>query len=82
VTFKEIFFDMSRQYQFNINLSVEKTESIYAGHARFILAYDNSGLKLRLPAENFRQYVTRNGIHGRFQVNLDSDNKIKRLIKL
>jgi hypothetical protein len=73
---------MSRQYQFNLILSVEKTESIYAGLARFILATDDTGLKLRLPAENFRQYVTQNGIRGRFQVDLDDDNKIKRLLKL
>jgi hypothetical protein len=60
-------------------LNAEKTRSIYAGEARFILVETDQGLKLQLPAANFLEYVTADGIHGRFDVKIDADNKILAL---
>ena len=62
-------------------LSAQKTEHIYQGRARYIVVETDRGLKLQLPAANFRAHVTANGIHGRFVVEVDEDNKLKRLIK-
>jgi len=63
-------------------LPTPKIHSIYEGWARYILVESDQGLKLQLPAANFREHVTRNGIHGRFRVEVDANNKILALRKL
>ncbi len=70
---------MSRRLEFSINLSADKTHRIYQGRARYILVYTDDGLSLQLPANNFRQYVTEQGIRGRFEVEIDDKNKIIHL---
>ena len=70
---------MNRTFEFSINLSAEKTQHIYQGQARYILVYTDDGLRLQLPAINFRQYVASNGIQGRFKVEIDDHNKIIQL---
>ena len=60
-------------------LSAAETETIYRGQARYILVESNQGLKLQLPAVNFRTDVTSEGIRGRFRVKVDSNNKILTL---
>ena len=69
-------------FEFNIALSARQTRSIYEALARFIQVESEQGLKLRLPAVNFRTYVNAEGINGRFSVDLDNDNKILALRKL
>lgn len=70
---------MSRRFEFSINLSAEKTQRIYAGRARYILVFTDEGTSIQLPAVNFRRYVSEQGIHGRFEVEIDDNNKIIRL---
>lgn len=63
-------------------LSASKLQSVYDGQARYILVESDQGLKLQLPASNFRAYVTSDGIHGRFRVQIDDRNKLVALQKL
>lgn len=70
------------KFEFNMALSAAKTESIYEGRARYILVETEQGLKIQLPAVNFRCHVTKDGIKGRFGVEIDADNKILALRKL
>ena len=62
-----------------MGLSAEKTRSLYAGRARYILVESDDGLKLQLPAANFRVFVGADGINGRFVVSIDDDNRIIEL---
>ena len=71
-----------QNFEFTMTLSAQKTQSIYEGQARHILVVTDDGLKLQLPAANFRSYVTADGIHGRFRVEIDATNKIMALQKL
>jgi hypothetical protein len=71
-----------RSFEFTLALSAQKTRSIYQGQARYILVESDQGLKLQLPAANFRDYVGADGIHGRFSVRIDAGNKILQLRKL
>ena len=69
-------------FEFDMAISAPQTRAIYEGRARFILVESQQGLKLRLPAANFRAYVSADGITGRFSVEVDLDNKILALRKL
>jgi len=70
---------MTRIFEFSMNLSAEKTRHIYQGQARYILVYTDDGVRLQLPAINFRQHVTDRGIQGRFKVEINDNNKIIQL---
>ncbi len=71
-----------RQFEFNLALPAQKVQVIYQGQARYILVESDDGLKLQLPAANFRDFVTEDGIHGRFAVSVDTSNKIQTLRKI
>ena len=70
------------QFEFNLALSADETRSIYEGQARYILVESAQGLKLQLPAVNFRSHVSADGINGHFRVETDANNKILALRKL
>jgi hypothetical protein len=70
------------KFEFNMALSARETRTIYEGEARYILVESAQGLKLQLPAVNFRRHVTAEGIRGRFCVVTDVNNKILALHKL
>jgi hypothetical protein len=70
------------KFEFNIALSADETRAIYEGQARYILVESAQGLKLQLPAVNFRSYVAADGIKGRFSVETDHNNKILAFRKL
>lgn len=70
------------KFEFNMALSADETRTIYEGRARYILVESAQGLKLQLPAANFRRHVTEDGIKGRFSVETDANNKILALRRL
>ncbi len=71
-----------RRFFFSLDVSAEKTQSIYRGQARYILVESDDGKKLQLPASNFREFVDNDGIHGRFYVRIDADNRILELARI
>lgn len=70
------------KFEFTMSLSAQQIHSVYQGRARYILVESDEGLKLQLPAANFRNFITADGIHGRFQITIDASNKIRVLHKL
>ena len=70
------------KFEFEMALSTQEIRSIYQGQTRFVLVESDEGLKLQLPAVNFRSFVTTDGIHGRFSVTIDASNKLQELRKL
>ena len=71
-----------RHFEFSLDLPAHKIERIYQGNARYILVESDEGLTLQLPAINFRDHVAEDGIHGRFVVRIDDDNRIRSLRRL
>ncbi len=70
---------MMRDFEFDLALSSDRIETLYSGQARYVLVETVQGLKLQLPASNFRQFVSGEGIRGRFRVKIDQNNKIQQL---
>lgn len=70
------------RFYFSLAVSAEKTRSIYQGRARYILVESDDGVKLQLPSANFREFVASDGIHGRFCVRIDADNRILELERI
>ena len=73
---------MNKSFYFPLDLSYAKTESIYQGQIRYIIVQTDEGLKLKLPAQNFRPFVSLNGIKGHFRLETDRQNRVQKIEKI
>lgn len=72
----------SRAYRFSIHLSQQQFLRYYQGAAASIQVTSECGKRLRFPAARLRPFLTQNGIQGRFQLNVNSENRFLDLVKL
>ncbi len=63
----------------SVSLSSEKYLEYYRGYATGVIAYDTWGRRVQIPANILQPFLTHDGIHGRFRVSFDSDNKFKSI---
>jgi len=68
-----------KRFEFHLALGAEEFRRLYAGAARYLLVEDTRGVRLQLPLANFRRFVDVRGVHGRFEVAIDDDNRIVEL---
>ena len=61
---------------FTINLSAEKYLQFYQGTAKFVVVKTDDGRTLKFPANNLQQFVTKDGVNGRFEIVFSDENKI------
>jgi hypothetical protein len=67
---------------FTLNISSDDYLHYYRGAAAWIRIVADNGQTLKLPAGNFRKFLTHNGIHGRFMIEFDENYKLVNLTKL
>lgn len=65
-----------KRYRFQLQISAEAYLSYYRGHARAVIVQSEDGRTIQLPADLFRPYVSASGISGRFELELDDNNKL------
>jgi hypothetical protein len=68
--------------QFSLNLSVKQCERYYTGYAKSVVARTDEGLKIAFPAAQIRQFVSHNGVRGRFEIVFDSHKRLISLTRL
>jgi len=73
---------MSQRLYFRLALSPEGYLHYYRGRARAVIVEAEDGRRVQLPANALRPYVTREGVHGRFELTLDEHNKLIALTRL
>jgi len=61
---------------FSLQISAEKYLQYYQGSAKFVLVTTEDGRSLRFPASNLQQFITKDGINGRFEIVFSDENKI------
>lgn len=62
-------------------LPAHKLIQYYRGNAQKVVVTSKEGLRLQLPIDVFKPYITQNGIYGVFTVWVDENNKMIRLEK-
>ena len=67
---------------FSMNLSAEKYQRYYQGSAKAVIVQADDGRTLQFPINAVQQFVTRDGIQGRFEIIFDDDNKMQQLNRL
>ncbi len=73
---------MPVKIRFYVNVTNEEFLSIYRGTANALLVQAEDGRRIQIPANNFRKFVTAAGLQGRFEMELDRDNRLINLIRV
>ena len=73
---------MVQYIQFSLNLSSEEFLQHYQGVASAVMVQADDGRRIQLPANSLRPFVSQQGVVGRFELELDQNNKLINLKKL
>lgn len=68
--------------RFNLNISADRYLSYYQGAAKDVWVKTEDGRSLRFPAAELQKFVSHDGVHGRFEIVFDDQNKLIGLKRL
>ena len=71
-----------KRMTFSMSLSAEKYLRYYEGSAKAVIVKADDGRTLKFPINAIQKFVTRDGIHGRFEIIFDDNNKMQGLNRL
>jgi len=63
-------------YKFSLNLSAEEIRLYYSGERKYVHVSGGSGPSIQFPANQLRQFVTHDGVHGEFEIKVDKNHKL------
>jgi Protein of unknown function (DUF2835) len=66
----------------NLVIDPEEFQRLYAGSVKDVSAIAVDGRRVRFPANILRQFVTREGIQGRFMIRFDAENRFESIQRL
>lgn len=69
-------------FYFSINAPYKQCEVLYAPTMPDVVMVSESGLSVQVPTNRLRQFVTSQGIKGRFRMVVDINKKIKSFERL
>ncbi len=67
---------------FNLSISPEQYLRYYRGAVQTVVTRAEDGRTLRFPAEQLRPFVDHSGVHGRFRIEFDNNNKLINLTRV
>ena len=67
---------------FSISLNSEQVLQFYKGLKHRVQVRTESGQSMSIPYDTLLKYVTREGIHGRFEITYSNDGKLGDLVRL
>lgn len=70
------------ELRFYLELSPERYLHYYRGAAKSVSAISLDGKRVQFPAEHLRPFVTRDGVHGLFALQFDSNNRFVALKRI
>jgi len=70
------------KYYFSLNISYERFLPFYQGQVDTVQVIDDAGRRIDIPAKHFRQFLTREGIFGRFELITQVDGKFITLNRI
>ena len=70
------------RYEFYLSITAEQYLDYYRGTVRFVLVRCTTGQTVQFPASLLQQFVTPEGINGRFALTCDEHHRNSRLERL
>lgn len=71
-----------RRYVVELSIPADELLRYYRGTASVVMARDEYGRRVRFPAAALRPFVTRAGVHGRFALEVDGDDRLTGIRRL
>lgn len=71
-----------KQLIFDLHIPAERYVALYAGQVREVQARSLDGASLRFPGNILRPFVSHEGVHGRFRISFDENNKFQAIEKI
>jgi hypothetical protein len=68
--------------RFSLNISYQRYLQVYQGLANQVSVLADDGRRIEFSAGKIQPFLTRQGIHGYFELELTAENKFVRLQKL
>lgn len=59
-----------------LSISAEEYLAYYQGSAQVVVARSDDNRVVQFPASAIRKFVTHDGVHGRFEITFDENNKL------
>lgn len=69
----------SREYIVDLYLTPEQMQAFYAGRVQQVSARDYYGRRIQFPVSVLRPYVDKNGVRGRFVLEVDPQSKLRTI---
>jgi hypothetical protein len=73
---------MASKIRFFLDIPKEEYLRNYSGSAHSVLVQAEDGRTIRFPAVNLRQFVTADGVRGRFEMTLDENSSLMDIRRL
>lgn len=70
------------RYVVDLHIPGDELLWYYRGAARGVLVTARSGERVRFPAEALRSFVGHDGVRGAFVLDVDTDNRLRRIARL
>lgn len=71
-----------KRFEFSLRLSPEQYLAYYRGTANQVVARSTTGQTVQFPAALLQRFVTQAGVHGRFVLTCDDQNRGAELQRL
>lgn len=68
--------------RFKLHLEYDQFLAVYQGIAKNVIATADDGRRIQFPANNIKRYLTKEGIHGYFQMELSPQNKFVSISRI
>lgn len=74
----------SAERELDVDLAIDSEEllAMYRGTAREVIARAADGRVVRFPATVLRPFVDGRGVHGRFRIRFDTDNRFRGIVRV
>jgi hypothetical protein len=72
----------TQHIRFRLDISAEDYLAYYQGAVRDVLVRAEDGRRVKFPAGALQPHITRDGIHGRFELRFDANHKLIGLQRL
>ena len=69
-------------FYFSLKLKYDECECLYQPGVNTVVMTADNGKRIQLPVKNLRPHVSPIGIHGRYRLIIDDDNKFKHFEKM
>ena len=71
-----------RRYRVCLDISGPRLAAYYRGSAHWVLATSDCGVTVQFRADHLRRFVGRDGVHGRFELAVDRQQRLVRIERI